>query len=166
MSVQDFTQFSHHDIARAEIEAWRGECLDLFAQGEAMIGALLELGLAKKFKVQLSQYASQRTLEAMQLIDMIGGSEAEVKDATDALFVWQGVESRGELLAHGTSRTTLDRDGHWYAVIDMVTYRAGKPNRGRWVVNQAESEDFLKQLGKAFTKLKLQLGCTRLRLDD
>ena len=165
MSVQDFSKISHHDVARAEIEAWRGECLDLFAQGEAMIGALLELGLQKKFEIRLDQYAAQRTLEAMRLIDLIGGSDAEVKDAGDALLRWQGVESRGELLAHGTSKTTLDRDGHWYAVIDMVTYRAGKANRGRWVVNQAESEDFLKQLGKATTKLKLQLGCARLRLD-
>jgi len=164
MSVHDLDSFSPHDIARAEIEAWRGECLDFFAQGESMIGSLLELALDQGYEVQLNQFAPQRTLEAMRLVDMVGGTDDEVKDAGDALLGWQAVETRGELLAHGTSTTTLDRHGNWYAIIDTVSYRAGKANKGRWVVSHADTDDFARQLGRAFTKLKVQLGCVRLRL--
>ena len=166
MSVENFSQFSQHDIARAEIEAWRGECLDLFAQGEAMVGALLELARDRGLDVELHRQAPQRTLEAMRLVELVGGSDAEVQNSLDALIRWQGVESRGELLAHGMLTEALDRHGKWYAVVDMVTYNAGKPNKGRWVANQADSEEFASQLRRAHTKLKLQLGCVRLRLDD
>ena len=165
MSVENFTSFSQYDVARAEIEAWRGECLDFFAQGEAMIGALLELAQDHGFEIELHQQASQRTLEAMRLVELVGGSEDEVKDALEALVRWQGVESRGELLAHGMLTEALDRHGKWYAVVDMVTYHAGKPNKGRWVAGQADSEEFTTQLRRAHAKLKLQLGCVRLRLD-
>ena len=164
MSVETFSNLKPHDIARAEIEAWRGECLDHFAQGDAMIGALLELALAKGIEVQLFQFAGQRTLEAVRLLDLVGGTEAEVKDAGTALEAWQAAESRGELLAHGTVTEVLDRHGKWHAIIDMVTYRAGKANKGRWAVSQAEAEDFGKQLSGAFTRLKAQLGCVRLRI--
>jgi hypothetical protein len=166
MSVENFTDISPHDMARAEIEAWRGECLDFFAQGEAMIGLLLELALKLGYEVELNQFAPQRTLEAMRLVELVGGTDEEVRDALDALGLWQGVESRGELLAHGTSTTVLDRQGNWFAIIDTVTYRAGKPNKGRWVVSHAETDEFAKQLGRAFTKIKYQLGCTRLRLGE
>jgi len=166
MSVEDFSSFTQHDIARAEIEAWRGECLDLVAQSEAMIGALLELALEKGFEVELYQQAAQRTLEAMRLIELVGGSEEEVRDAIDALILWQEVESRGEMLAHGMVTEALDRKGKWYAIIDTVTYRGGKPKKGRWVVGQDDTEEFTKRLSRAHRKLKLQLGCVRLRLDD
>jgi hypothetical protein len=166
MSAENFSNLKQHDIARAEIEAWRGECLDHFAQGDAMIGALLEFALAKGIEVQLFQFATQRTLEAGRLLEQVGGTEAEVRDASAALEAWQGVESRGEMLAHGTVTEVLDRHGKWHAIIDTVTYRAGKANRGRWAVSQAESEEFGKQLAGAFTKLKAQLGCLRLRIDS
>jgi hypothetical protein len=164
MSVENFPQFVPHDVARSEVEAWRGECLDLFAQGEAMIGALLELAMARNFEVRLHPLAVQRTLEAERLVELVGGSEIEVEDAGKALADWQTVESRGELLAHGTITEALDRHGNWHAIIDTVTYRAGKANKGRWAVSQAETEDFRKQLGAAFNRLKAQLGCVRLRL--
>jgi len=166
MSVEDFASFSQHDIARAEIEAWRGECLDLAAQCEAMVGALLELALERGFQIELHQVAAQRTLEAMRLIEMIGGTDEEVKNSVDALVLWQGAETRGELLSHGMLTEALDRKGQWYAIIDMVTYRAGKPHKGRWVVNRDDADEFGKQLTRAHAKLKLQLGCARLRLDD
>ena len=166
MSAENFSQFSQHDIARAEIEAWRGECLDLLAQGEAMVGALLELARDKGFEVELYQQSAQRTIEAMRLVELVGGSDEEVGDAVAALVLWQGIESRGELLAHGMVIEAVDRHGKWYAIIDMVTYRGNKPNKGRWVVAEGDTEDFQKQLTRAHIKLKLQLGCVRLRLDD
>ena len=166
MSVEEFSQFLQYDIARAEIEAWRGECLDTFAQCEAMIGALLELAYDKGFEVEFSQQSSQRTIEAMRVVELVGGSEEEVGDALAALAIWQEIESRGELLAHGMVTEAIDRHGKWYAIIDMITYRGNKPNKGRWVVGKSGTEDFQKQLTRANTKLKLQLGCVRLRLDD
>lgn len=166
MSVENFASFAQHDIARAEIEAWRGECLDLAAQSEAMVGALLELARERGHEVELDSRACQRTVEAIRLIGLIGGSDEEMKDAVAALELWQGVESRGELLSHGMLTETLCRKGQWYAVIDMVTYRAGKPQKGRWVVTRDDSEEFQQQLARAHRKLKLQLGLARLRLDD
>jgi hypothetical protein len=165
MSIENFTNLGQHDIARAEIEGWRGECLDNFAKGDSLIGSLLEAAAARGFEVQLFALAAQRTMEAARLVDLVGGSEVEVEDAAKALEEWQAVESRGELLAHGTVIEVLDRHGQWFAVIDVVSYRAGKANKGRWAVSQGEADAFLKQLAGAFNRLRAQLGCLRLRLD-
>lgn len=166
MSLEDFTHFLTHDVARAEIEAWRGECLDVFSLSEAMIGALLELARERGFEVELHEHPLQRTLEVVKLVELVEGSDQERQDARDALARWQGVESRGEMLARGAVTETLDRKGQWYAIIDMVNYRSGKANKGRWVVSRAEADEFQDQLKRAHTKIKLQLGCVRLRLDD
>lgn len=166
MSMEGISGFLQHDIARAEIEAWRGECLDLAAQCEAMIGALLELARDRGFEVELHEHSAQRTHEAVRLVDLVGGTDEEIKDALDALALWQGVESRGDLLSRGALTELLDRGGQWYAVFDMVAYRAGKPFKGRWALNREDADEFAAQLARAHTRLKLQLGCTRLRLDD
>ena len=164
MSVENFLQPSEYDIARAEIEAWRGECLDLFAKGDGLIGTLLALALDKGHDIHLPQHSAQRTMEAIRLVALVGGTEEEIEDAGKALDDWQAIESRGELLAHGTITEVLDREGQWHALIDTVTYRAGKLNRGRWAVGQRETDEFRQQAGNAFRRLKDQLGRVRLRL--
>jgi hypothetical protein len=165
MSVENFAQqFNNHDIARAEIEAWRGECLDLFAKGDGLIGTLLALALDKGHEIHLPQLSVQRTMEAIRLVALVGGTDEEIEDAGKALDDWQAIESRGELLAHGTITEVLDREGNWHALIDTVTYRAGKLNRGRWAVGQLETEEFRQQIVGGFNRLKAQLGHVRLRL--
>jgi hypothetical protein len=166
MSIENFASFNQHDAARGEIEAWRGDCLDLMAKGETMIGAILELARDRDLDVELHSLAVQRTLEALRLVDLIGGTEEELDAARKAITRWQALESRSEILSHGMLSEALDRHACWYAIFDMVSYRAGKPHKGRWVVGQDDAADFLKQLERAHTKLKLQLGCARLRLDD
>jgi hypothetical protein len=164
MSVENLLQPNQHDIARAEIEAWRGECLDLFAKGDALIGTLLALALDKGHDIHLPQLSGQRTMEAIRLVALVGGTDAEVEDAGKALDDWQAIESRGELLAHGTVTEVLDREGNWHALIDTVTYRAGKLNRGRWAVGQLETDEFRQQIVASFGRLKAELGRVRLRL--
>lgn len=164
MSVENFLQPNEHDIARAEIEAWRGECLDLFAKGDALIGTLLALALDKGHEIHLPQLSGQRTMEAIRLVSLVGGSDTEMDEAGKALDDWQAIESRGELLAHGTITEVLDREGNWHALIDTVTYRAGKLNRGRWAVGRLETDEFRQQAASAFNRLKAQLGQLRLRL--
>lgn len=164
MSVENFLQPTEYDIARAEIEAWRGECLDLLAKGDALIGTLLALALDKGHDINLPQLSAQRTMEAIRLVALVGGAEDEVDDAGKALDDWQAIKSRGELLAHGTITEAIDREGNWHALIDTVTYRAGKLNRGRWAVGRLETDEFRQQIGSAFRRLKDQLGRIRLRL--
>lgn len=165
MSVENIIQqFNRHDIARAEIEAWRGECLDLFAKGDALIGTLLALALDKGHGIHLPQLSGQRTMEAIRLVSLVGGTEDEVDEAAKALDDWQAIESRGELLAHGTVTEVLDREDNWHALIDTVTYRAGKLHRGRWAVGALETDEFRQQIIATFGRLKAQLGRVRLRL--
>ena len=163
MSADHFDQLSPHDLARAEIEAWRSECLDLFAQGEVLIGALLVLAREAGIRVNLYQMANQRTVEAVRMIDMMG-DETEAKDASAVLASWQGLESRSEILAHGVSTETVDREGRWYAMFDMISYRGNRAARGRWAVSRAEAEAFQQELEHSFIILKSQLGAIRLEL--
>ena len=163
MSVQDFNELSPHDIARAEVEAWRSECLDIFAQGEVLIGTLLELARDAGIRVRLLEHSEQRTIEAVRLADMLSG-KTEAEDASAVLASWQSLESRCSLLAHGVTTETVDRDGNWYALLDMVSYRGGRTARGRWTVSREEAEAFLQELGHSFIVLKSQLGCMRQEL--
>ena len=163
MSAENFDQLSPHDLARAEIEAWRSECLDLFAHGEVLIGALLELARDAGIRVSLYQMAAQRTVEAVRMIDMLG-DETDAKDASAVLASWQSLESRSEILAHGVSTETVDRDGSWYALFDMISYRSNRATRGRWAVSRAEAEAFLQELEHSYIILKSQLGAIRMEL--
>ncbi len=163
MSAENFDQLSPHDLARAEIEGWRAECLDLFAQGEVLIGALLELARDAGLRVNLFQMASQRTVEAVRLVDLLGEA-TEAKDASAVLASWQGLESRSDILAHGVATETVDRGGNWYAMFDMISYRGNRAARGRWAVSRVEAEVFLQELEHSFIILKSQLGAIRLEL--
>lgn len=165
MSVQDFNQLSPHDLARAEVEAWRSECLDIFAQGEVLIGTLLELARDAGIRVRLHEHSEQRTVEAVRLADMLAG-KTEAVDASAVLGAWQGLESRCALLAHGVATETVDRAGNWFALFDMVTYRGDRAARGRWTVSREEAEAFLQELDHSLIVLKHQLGCMRLELGD
>ncbi len=165
MSVENFDQLSQHDLARAEIEAWRSECLDTFAQGEVLIGALLVLAREAGIRVQLHSLAVQRTVEAVRMIDLLG-EDTEAKDASAVLASWQGLESRSEILAHGVSTETVDREGSWYALFDMISYRGNRAAKGRWAVSRAEAEAFQQELEHSFLILKQQLGAIRLELGN
>lgn len=163
MSAENFDNLSLHDIARAEIEAWRAESLDLFAQGEILIGTLLELAREAGIRVNLYPLAVQRTVEAVRMIDLLG-DDTEAKDAAAVLASWQGLESRSEILAHGACTETVDREGGWYALFDMVSYRSNRAARGRWAVSRREAEAFLQELDHSYIILKSQLGAIRLEL--
>lgn len=165
MSVQDFDQLSPHDLARAELEAWRAECLDLFAQGEILIGTLLELAREAGYRVNLYPVAVQRTLEASRLVDMLG-ENTEARDAGPVLASWQSLESRRDLLASGVVTETLDRAGNWYALFDMISYRGNGAVRGRWAVSRNEAEAFLQELEHSYIILKSQLGAIRMELGN
>jgi len=164
MSAENFDQLSPHDLARAEIEAWRSECLDLFAQGEILIGALLELARDSGLRVNLYPVAAQRTVEAVRMIDILIGDNTEAKDASAVLASWQGLESRSEILAHGVCTEVVDREGNWYGLFDMISYRGNRAARGRWAVSRAEAEAFLQELDHSSIILKSQLGAIRLEL--
>ncbi|WP_336979080.1 hypothetical protein [Altererythrobacter fulvus] len=165
MSAQDFDQLSPHDVARAEVEAWRAECLDLFAQGEILIGTLLELAREARYRVNLYPVATQRTLEASRLVDMLG-ADTEAKDAGPVLAAWQSLESRRDLLASGVATETVDRMGNWYVLFDMISYRGNGAVRGRWAVSRNEAEAFLQELEHSYIILKSQLGAIRLELGN
>ncbi|WEK45456.1 MAG: hypothetical protein P0Y56_10460 [Candidatus Andeanibacterium colombiense] len=164
MSAENFDRLSQHDLARAEIEAWRAECLDLFAQGEVLIGALLELARDTGMRVNLYSIAAQRTVEAVRMIDLLIGADTEAKDASAVLASWQGLESRSEILAHGVCTETVDRDGRWFGLFDTISYRGNRAARGRWAVSRTEAEAFLQELEHSYIILKSQLGAIRLEL--
>ena len=158
MSAQGFEGMSPHELARVEIEAWRGECLDFFGKGQAQIGNLLQLARQAGYRATLHERAQDRTVEAVRIADMLSG-KTQAEDASAVLAAWQSLESRCELLANGVATETLDREGNWYALFDMVAYRGGGAARGRWTVSRAEAESFLQELEHSLILLSQQLGC-------
>ena len=158
MSAQGFEGLSPHELARVEVEAWRGECLDFFGKGQALIGNLLQVARRAGHRMYLYERVQDRTVEAVRLADMMQG-KTQAEDASAVLAAWQSLESRCDLLANGVATETLDREGNWYALFDMVAYRSGSAARGRWTVSRAEAESFLQELDHSLTLLSQQLGC-------
>ena len=81
----------------------------------------------------------------------------------NAMKRWADVSAQRNYLAHGVALETIDRNGEWFAVFDLTTYKSREAIDSRWTVSQAEAADFQSELAGSFTRLSGELGHMKRR---
>lgn len=152
------------DDAIAQVNRWRGECLQTFAQTETAVTETLLLlnGVALKgSSVKLPHLIGQR-FEALRLATGPEGTFAsEGAKAHGAISKYLVNEKLRAFLCHGIAKVTLERSGSWIVIFDLTTIRAQKCDRTRLAVTQAEAIETLQEIKRSGSKLKTELGNLR-----
>jgi hypothetical protein len=153
-------------IARGEIDGWRGQCLDLYARAEQAVGDTLELAVQRRKSVGLRHLAGQRLSDLENLIAVEPATENQRKSVCKAIEGWHEMEANRAYLAHGNVHELIDRQGQWWAVFHYTHYAKGIAAPKRWAVSKEEASDFLTRLSESFHALSAQLGQVRKRMPN
>ena len=154
-----------HDIAAAEINCWRGRCLDLFAKAEAAVDLALRSAIERGMAASMKHLTGQRLAEIVSL----ASSEARATDRQKQALIaslenWQALYAKRNFFAHGVATVLMDRHGRWSVQLDFWVYRTGREILERWSWNKDEALQFEADLEQCFKALSAQLGCFRSRL--
>lgn len=151
-----------------DVNAWRGRCMQAFAQAEAAVTETLLVLSAVQDRggdVKLRHLVGQRFEDLAAAIGPRGPFEADGKAAHDSLLRFRERESLRKMLAHASGRVTLDRNGRWTAVFELVAIRSRRADRERLAVNQGEGEAMAKSLASAARSLTDNLKNLRLNVE-
>ena len=153
--------------AIAQVNCWRGECLQSFAQSETAVTETLLLLNAVPVRgasVKLPHLIGQR-FEALKLATGPEGIFAsEGAKAHDAISTYMLSEKIRAFLCHGIAKVMLERSGRWTVIFDLTTLRAKKCDCTRLAVTQAEAIETLQEIKRCGSKLKTELGNLRKQL--
>jgi N-acetylglutamate synthase-like GNAT family acetyltransferase len=162
--LSEATPLKPHDLAAAEINGWRGRCLDLYARGERSVDHSLELASRCDGIPAMKPLAGQRLAEVLRLaVEEPGTTEKQSTGLLLALERWSGINAQRAYLAHGVATVLLDRQGAWHAQFDFVRYQGKRREPQRWALSKNEALQFEAELEQAFMVLSAQLGHFRKR---
>jgi hypothetical protein len=148
-------------IARSEIDQWRGKCLNAFSKGEAVIGKALEglaLLSAGGHALKIEHLAGQRATQLANMLPKLSLTERQRNAISSALDDWRNREQERTFLAHGVVAAGLQRNSEWFAIFDVRVFRNGIAEQRRWAVSRAEADDFAVALKSAADKLAQSCG--------
>lgn len=155
------------DDAIAQVNRWRGDCLQSFAQSETAVTETLLLLNAVAVKgsvVKLPHLIGQR-FEALRLATGPEGAFAsEGAKAHDAISAFLVREKLRAFLCHGVAKVALERSGSWIAIFNLTTLRAQRCERTQLVVTQAEANGMLQEIKQCGSRLGTALGNLRKQL--
>lgn len=152
------------ELAIAQVNRWRGNCVQRFAQTEtAVTETLLVLNAVpeKGASVKLPHLIGQR-FEALKLV--LGPEGAFAKEgviAHEAITAFLLREQLRAFLCHGVAKVALERSGNWIAIFYLTTLRSQKCERTQLVVTQAEANAMLEEIKLSGNKLGTALGNLR-----
>jgi hypothetical protein len=150
-------------IARGEIDGWRGQCMDVYAKSERAIASTLEQAIARGRAAKPKHLAGQRLAELESVIAKEQATTPQTKALSAAISSWHVMEDKRAFLAHGVLEELVGA-AEWWAIFDVIVYdKSGKTER-RWALSQREADQFQEQLIKAFSALSGQLGQLRQRM--
>jgi hypothetical protein len=153
------------DLARQEIDGWRGRCLDVFSRCEAAVASTLLAARASGRSTKLDHLAGQRLTELGDLAEAKTGTARQAATFRKVLDGWRQIEAKRAFLAHGVATELVDRHAQWCVRLDMIVCEKGEPRPDRWTVSKAEAADFETRLKTDFAKLSTQLGQMKQRLE-
>ena len=153
-----------HEIARAEIDRWRGRCLDHYARTERVIGVTLEKAQQSGQITKLKGLAGQRFLDLESLIRGATGTDKQKAAMQVSTERWRTVEARRAYFAHGVVTALLDQRGNWNARFDLTQYKANAANHERWTIERSEALKFEESLKESFKLVSQQMGLLRKQL--
>jgi len=163
MSEQVRIAVDQFELVRQDIDGWRGRCLDVFSRSEAAIIETLLVARDNGRAIKLGHLAGQRLTELAELEE----SRATPRQAAalrKTLERWRELETKRPFLAHGVVTELIDRQGKWWAKLDIIVCEKAEPNPVRWTASQNEAADFETELRDGFAQLKGQLGHLQTRL--
>lgn len=165
MSVLDPAGLKPHDLAKAEIDAWRGRCLNVFSRGERAVTDSLLLAHQKSPNLRLEPLAGQRLNTLEKLASEHCATEALRTAIQAAIRGWRLYDEERPFFSHGVAIELVDRLSRWHVQVDYIAVQkgVGEPRRRTW--SKAEAEGFEKGLHQAFSALSGQLGQLRKRME-
>ncbi|MDF2493694.1 hypothetical protein [Sphingomonas sp.] len=154
--------------ANAQVNEWRGRCLDAFTRGETAVTECLSAlsGLGERGKsVKLPLLIGQR-LDSLSAAICAGGPfAAEAGKATAAtLEEYRGHAGFRNMLCHGTSKVTLDSRARWTLILRQVALRGGALCRETLVLDETEAQALREQIARLSQRLASQLGQVSARV--
>ncbi len=166
MSVPEPVNLRPHDLAKAEIEAWRGRCLNTFARAEKAVTETLTKVREREPKISLEPLAGQR----LSALDKLAGEHsttcAQKAALISALSDWRSLDVKRPFFSHGIMTELTCRTGQWHVQLDFIAIRKGvsEPQRLNW--SKLEALEFEERLHTAFKAMASQLGQLRKRLQS
>jgi hypothetical protein len=164
VSVPEPVGLKPHDLAKAEIDAWRGRCINIFSRGEKAVTDCLTAASEGKPPVRLEPLAGQRLNSLERLVGEHEATKAQKDALISAIATWRLHDEKRPTFSHGVATELLDRHGVWHVQFDFVAVTKAAGLAYRVTYSKSEAEIFEKSLHDAFTKLAGQLGQLRKRL--
>ena len=148
----------------SEVNAWRGGCLQSFAQAEAAVTETLlflsEVGQRGR-TVRLRHLVGQRLEDLAHAIGPEGCFAAEAGTASEALTAFRTHEALRAHLAHDVARIAIERNGIWVVIFRHVSIRNRSATRGTVAFEQPEAIKVLAELKRKAQQLDVCLGNLR-----
>lgn len=148
----------------SEVNAWRGACIQSFAQAEsAVTETLLFLSDAgdRGKAVQLRHLVGQRLEDLACALGPGGGFAAEGVAASKMLAEFRAYEGLRTHLAHDVARIAIERNGKWVVVFRHLSIRTRAAERRTMAFEQPEAIATLQRLKRTTQQLDAALGNLR-----
>lgn len=153
-----------HDAARAEIEAWRGRCLNVFSRAEKAVTDSLLKARETDNTTRLEPLAGQRLNALEKLVSEQRSTESQKNALVSALSSWRKHDEKRPYFSHGIMTELIDRTGQWHVRVDFIAVQKGACEPRRMMMSKSEAEEFEAGLHAAFKSLSGQLGQLRKRI--
>jgi len=140
---------------------WRGQAIDIIAQGEALVTeALVRLHSVpgRGADVKLRQLLGQRLSDLQEAIEPGGPFADEGKGARARLAKFRKHEPLRSALCHGVATVLVDRHRRWLLVVKLVALDASGPKLTKLAIEQEESAALLERLQSDVRNLASALG--------
>ncbi len=154
-----------HDLAKAEIDGWRGRCLNTFARAEKAVTETLAKVRESESKTLLEPLAGQRLNALDKLACEHRATDAQRAGLKSALSAWRFLDVKRPFFSHGIVTELTGRAGQWHVQLDFIAVRKGVSEAQRLNLSKSEALAFEEQLHAAFKALSSHLGQLRKRLE-
>ena len=161
VSIPEPANLRPHDLARVEIETWRGRCLNVFARMEKSVTQTLLRLQEGDPKVVIEPLAVQRLKSLEAIMASYPATAAQQSARHTAIASWRALDVMRPFLSHGILTELVGRTGEWQLQLDFIAVRKGKSEVQRLNWSKAESLEFEEKLQAAFKALTNQLGQLR-----
>lgn len=149
------------DRATRAAHQWRGEAIDVLAQGEAVVTEMLLTLHAVPGRgnaVKLRQLLGQRLSDLQDALKVDGPFAAEGKGAVARLAKFREHESFRAALCHGVATVAIDRQRRWLLVMRLVALECSGAKRTTLVINGEEAAPLLAELSADVRNLRSAMG--------
>lgn len=151
-------------VAANEINAWRGSCLQCFAQVEAAVTETLlclSADTERGSAIRLRHLVGQKLDDLAVAIGAEGPFGVVGKAASVALAEFRVHEELRVHLGHDVAKVAIERSGKWLVVLRHLSIRARQSQRSTLVLEESDAMQVQAELKRKAQKLCAVLGNLR-----